>query len=91
MRDSASVNTNIRKNKEKYHGKSSQKKTVKQSASYGACFVRYRHGSVRRNSKKPVDYVNPWIGSVESRYFYFKSACRPFGMVDGIIEKYVNQ
>ncbi|MGM9760119.1 MAG: GH92 family glycosyl hydrolase [Parabacteroides sp.] len=29
----------------------------------------------------PVDYVRPQIDSHKSRWFYFSSACRPFGMV----------
>lgn len=32
--------------------------------------------------KTPVDYVNPWIASCRSRYFFFNTACRPFGMVN---------
>ena len=28
-----------------------------------------------------MDYVNPLIDSHKSRWFYFQSACRPFGMV----------
>ena len=31
--------------------------------------------------KSPVDYVNPVIGTAASRWYYFSSACRPFGMV----------
>lgn len=31
---------------------------------------------------KPVDYVRPQIDTVKSRWFYFSSACRPFGMVN---------
>ena len=30
---------------------------------------------------EPVDYVDPLIDSHKSRWFYFQSACRPFGMV----------
>src|SRR5690606_14233053 len=41
--------------------------------------------------REPVDYVNPLIESVKSRYFFFNSACRPFGMVnlspDNILER----
>jgi len=29
-----------------------------------------------------VDYVDPWIESDKSRFFFFASACRPFGMVN---------
>jgi predicted alpha-1,2-mannosidase len=31
--------------------------------------------------KSPTDYVNPVIGTAQSRWYYFSSACRPFGMV----------
>ena len=31
--------------------------------------------------KAPADYVNPLIDTHNSRWFYFSSACRPFGMV----------
>ena len=33
------------------------------------------------DSKEPVDYVNPFIDTHKSRWFYFASAARPFGMV----------
>lgn len=33
------------------------------------------------NSMQPIDYVNPHIDSHQSRWFYFASAARPFGMV----------
>ncbi|GGD49904.1 hypothetical protein GCM10011514_12630 [Emticicia aquatilis] len=32
--------------------------------------------------KAPVDYVNPWVDSANSRWFFFNSASRPFGMVN---------
>ena len=32
-------------------------------------------------AQSPVDYVRPQIDSHKSRWFYFSSACRPFGMV----------
>jgi predicted alpha-1,2-mannosidase len=32
--------------------------------------------------KLPSDYVNPLIDTHKSRWFYFSSACRPFGMVN---------
>ena len=32
-------------------------------------------------ARSPVDYVRPQIDSHKSRWFYFSSACRPFGMV----------
>lgn len=30
----------------------------------------------------PADYVNPLVDTHKSRWFYFSSACRPFGMVN---------
>lgn len=39
-------------------------------------------GSVPGCAKTPVQYVNPRIDTVQSRWFYFASACRPFGMVN---------
>jgi len=32
-------------------------------------------------AQRPVDKVYPWLDSAHSRWFYFSSACRPFGMV----------
>ena len=32
--------------------------------------------------KLPVDWVNPQIDTKKPRFFYFSSACRPFGMVN---------
>ena len=32
--------------------------------------------------RQPVDYVNPLIDTHQSRWFYFSSASRPFGMVN---------
>jgi len=32
--------------------------------------------------KDPVDWVDPRIGAVRERWFFFSSACRPFGMVN---------
>lgn len=31
---------------------------------------------------RPVDLVNPWVDTANSRWFFFNSACRPFGMVN---------
>jgi len=33
-------------------------------------------------TKQPADYVNPLIDSAHSRWIFFSSACRPFGMVN---------
>lgn len=32
--------------------------------------------------ERPVDWVKPQIDTVKPRWFYFNSACRPFGMVN---------
>ncbi|MES2378407.1 MAG: GH92 family glycosyl hydrolase [Bacteroidota bacterium] len=46
--------------------------------------------SICKGQKTYVDYVDPLIESAKSRYFFFNSACRPFGMVnlspDNILE-----
>ncbi len=34
------------------------------------------------SDKRPVDWVDPLIGTADSRWFFFSSACRPFGMVN---------
>lgn len=34
------------------------------------------------SQKKPVDLVNPFVDTHNSRWFYFNSATRPFGMVN---------
>lgn len=36
---------------------------------------------VQTYSQSLIDYVNPQIDTNKSRWFYFSSACRPFGMV----------
>ena len=33
-------------------------------------------------ARKPVDWVNPLIGTARSRWIFFSSACRPFGLVN---------
>ncbi|UBD65929.1 GH92 family glycosyl hydrolase [Bacteroides salyersiae] len=45
------------------------------------CFVFLFFLTSQVYSRRPVDYVNPLIDSHKSRWFYFQSACRPFGMV----------
>ena len=37
--------------------------------------------TVSAAEKSPADYVNPLIDTHKSRWIYFSSACRPFGMV----------
>ncbi|MFC2116469.1 GH92 family glycosyl hydrolase [Bacteroidota bacterium] len=39
-------------------------------------------GSCSRDSYHPADYVNPYTDTHKSRWFYFASASRPFGMVN---------
>ena len=34
------------------------------------------------DNKQPVDWVDPLIDTHQSRWFYFNSACRPFGLVN---------
>jgi predicted alpha-1,2-mannosidase len=36
----------------------------------------------QKSQKQPVDLVNPWVDSANSRWFFFNSASRPFGMVN---------
>ncbi|MBL7040765.1 MAG: GH92 family glycosyl hydrolase [Pirellulaceae bacterium] len=38
--------------------------------------------AVAGEKKQPVDYVDPLIDSANSRWIFFSSACRPFGMVN---------
>jgi putative alpha-1,2-mannosidase len=38
--------------------------------------------AVAAEPKSPADYVEPRIDTHKSRWFYFSSACRPFGMVN---------
>lgn len=38
--------------------------------------------SIENNTNQAVDYVNPFIDTHNSRWFYFSSASRPFGMVN---------
>jgi len=55
------------------------------------CFNGRLEGATTDSSKKtawpetgvptPADYVNPLVETAKSRWFYFASACRPFGMV----------
>ena len=37
---------------------------------------------VPAEAKEAVEYVNPLVDTVKSRWFFFSSACRPFGMVN---------
>jgi predicted alpha-1,2-mannosidase len=43
-----------------------------------------------QNNKRPVDLVYPQLDSENSRWIFFSSACRPFGMVNLSPDNYVN-
>ncbi|MEL6846431.1 MAG: glycoside hydrolase family 92 protein, partial [Bacteroidota bacterium] len=38
--------------------------------------------STEKPERRPVDWVDPYIDAANSRWFFFSSACRPFGMVN---------
>ncbi|MEL6650537.1 MAG: GH92 family glycosyl hydrolase [Bacteroidota bacterium] len=38
--------------------------------------------STEKPERRPVDWVDPHIDAANSRWFFFSSACRPFGMVN---------
>lgn len=46
--------------------------------------------SCTKADKAPVDYVNPVIDTHSSRWFYFASASRPFGMVSLSPDTWIN-
>jgi putative alpha-1,2-mannosidase len=41
-----------------------------------------RYESYQTNKEQFVDHVYPMLDAANSRWFYFSSACRPFGMVN---------
>ena len=45
------------------------------------CFL-FVLGLIPLRAEEPVDLVDPFIDSANSRWFFFSSACRPFGMVN---------
>lgn len=47
-----------------------------------ALFATHALGSERSAAKRPVDWVDPQIGTAHSRWIFFSSACRPFGLVN---------
>lgn len=51
-------------------------------ASLSLALASFFVAEVRAEEKSPADYVNPLIDTHKSRWFYFSSACRPFGMVN---------
>ena len=38
--------------------------------------------SLHAQGEEPIELVNPLIDAANSRWFFFSSACRPFGMVN---------
>lgn len=40
------------------------------------------HSTAQEKTKEPVDQVYPFLDTANSRWFYFSSASRPFGMVN---------
>ncbi len=46
------------------------------------CAVHVEPSKEKQGRALPVDYVNPLIDSAKSRWLFFSSACRPFGMVN---------
>lgn len=49
---------------------------------FSSCKVDNNEGSETDYIQNPVDLVNPFIDTHDSRWFYFSSASRPFGMVN---------
>jgi len=49
--------------------------------SWGVILLFFLLLSCQPSKPRPVDLVDPQMGSAWSRWFYFSSACRPFGMV----------
>ena len=46
--------------------------------------------SCTQETKTPVDFVNPFVDTHKSRWFFFASAARPFGMVSLSPDTWVN-
>jgi len=47
-----------------------------------ALFALFVAAATAAGEKQPVDWVDPLIDSANSRWIFFSSACRPFGMVN---------
>src|SRR6478735_6533213 len=45
-------------------------------------FFLFSYITTAQTKLEPVDYVNPLAGTATSRWFFFSTACRPFGMVN---------
>ncbi len=56
-------------------------RTVRIAAFATLVFV-FFSGALFAGEKRPVEWVDPLIGTADSRWFFFSSACRPFGMVN---------
>lgn len=48
---------------------------------FALIFIGCSKPTPKLNSMQPIDYVNPHIDTHQSRWFFFASAARPFGMV----------
>lgn len=55
---------------------------IKKTIKYYLLFIYFLLISNSYAQTKPVDLVNPFVDTVNSRWFYFNSASRPFGMVN---------
>jgi predicted alpha-1,2-mannosidase len=58
------------------------KKIISNSISYFLLSLMVLLSFVANALEKPVDLVYPHLDAANSRWFYFSSACRPFGMVN---------
>ncbi|MBN1413537.1 MAG: GH92 family glycosyl hydrolase [Bacteroidales bacterium] len=45
------------------------------------CLLCLIYSCHKETGMHPVDMVYPWLDAAHSRWFYFSSACRPFGLV----------
>ncbi len=61
---------------------SAQTKADERGSSSGVPDSQYTGSGRAAPRKAPADYVEPRIDTHKSRWFYFSSACRPFGMVN---------
>ena len=56
--------------------------TFKKALLGGLTFILGSTLAATSAEKRPVDWVKPQIDTVKPRFFYFSSACRPFGLVN---------
>lgn len=55
-----------------------------------SCLLFFAAQNLGAQKKEPVDLVYPLLDAANSRWFYFSSACRPFGMVSLFPDNNVN-